>query len=135
MVGEVQGAVSRGIGVVGAISGAALALLGVAEANADGPPPAAGAGAILKAAQIGGVAVLTNAQGLTLYWFAPDTPTTSRCTGSCAAYWPPVGGASRVGSGVTGKLGTIRRPGGGLQATYSRHPLHPYTPASPPRHP
>ncbi len=63
MVGQVQAALSRVIGVVGAISVAALALLGVAEANADGPPPAAGAGAVLKAAQIGGVAVLTNAQG------------------------------------------------------------------------
>jgi len=126
MVGQVQAALSRVIGVVGAISVAALALLGVAEANADGPPPAAGAGAVLKAAQIGGVAVLTNAQGLTLYWFAPDTPTTSRCTGECAAYWPPVGGDSRVGPGVTGKLGTIRRPGGGLQATYDGHPLYTY---------
>ncbi len=126
MVGQVQAALSRVIGVVGAISVAALALLGVAEANADGPPPAAGAGAILKAAQIGGVAVLTNAQGLTLYWFAPDTPTTSRCTGSCAAYWPPVAGASRVGPGVTGKVGTIRRPGGGVQATYDGHPLYTY---------
>ncbi len=126
MVGQVQAALSRVIGVVGAISVAALALLGVAEANAGEPPPAAGAGAILKATQIGGVAVLTNAQGLTLYWFAPDTPTASRCTGSCAAYWPPVGGGSRVGPGVTGKLGTIRRPGGGLQATYDGHPLYTY---------
>jgi predicted lipoprotein with Yx(FWY)xxD motif len=126
MVRQVQAALSRVIGVVGAISVAALALLGVAEANADGPPPAAGAGAILKAAQIGGVAVLTNAQGLTLYWFAPDTLRTSNCTGSCAAYWPPVAGASRVGPGVTGKLGTIRRPGGGLQATYDGHPLYTY---------
>ena len=126
MVRQVQAALSRVIGVVGAMSVAALALLGVAEANADGLPPAAGAGAILKAAQIGGVAVLTNARGLTLYWFAPDTPTTSKCTGSCAGYWPPVAGASRAGSGVTGKLGTIRRPGGGLQATYDGHPLYTY---------
>ena len=126
MVGQVQAALSRVIGVVGAISVAALALLGVAEANAGESPPAAGAGAILKAAQIGGVAVLTNAQGLTLYWFAPDTPTTSRCTGECAAYWPPIGGDSRVGPGVTGKLGTVRRPGGGLQATYDGHPLYTY---------
>jgi predicted lipoprotein with Yx(FWY)xxD motif len=126
MVRQVQAALSRVIGVVGAISVAALALLGVAEANANGSPPAAGAGAILKAAQIGDVTVLTNAHGLTLYWFAPDTPTTSRCTGSCAVYWPPVVGGSRVGPGVTGKVGTIRRPGGGVQATYDGHPLYTY---------
>ena len=28
--------------------------------------------------------------------------------------------------GVTGKLGTIKRPGGGLQATYDGHPLYTY---------
>ena len=28
--------------------------------------------------------------------------------------------------GVTGKLGTINRPGGGLQATYDGHPLYTY---------
>lgn len=32
--------------------------------------------------------VLTNAQGLTLYYFTPDTLTTSKCTGGCAGTWP-----------------------------------------------
>ncbi len=70
--------------------------------------------------------VLTNANGLTLYWFAPDTPVTSRCTGSCSAYWPPVTGKPKAGPGVTGELGTVNRPGGGLQATYDGHPLYTY---------
>jgi predicted lipoprotein with Yx(FWY)xxD motif len=70
--------------------------------------------------------VLTNAKGLTLYWFAPDSPAASRCTGSCAAYWPPVTGTPKAGPDVTGKLGTIKRPGGGLQATYDSHPLYTY---------
>jgi hypothetical protein len=30
--------------------------------------------------------VLANATGYTLYWFAPDTPVTSGCCGSCAVY-------------------------------------------------
>jgi predicted lipoprotein with Yx(FWY)xxD motif len=97
-------------------------------ANAGDAPAAAaaGTGITLKTAEVGGVTVLTNANGLTLYWFAPDTPAASRCTGSCAVYWPPVAGAPRAGPGVTGKLGTIQRPGGGLQATYDGHPLYTY---------
>ena len=70
--------------------------------------------------------VLTNAGGLTLYWFAPDTPAASRCTGSCAAYWPPVTGSPKAGPGVTGTLGTIHRPGGAVQVTYDGHPLYTY---------
>ena len=126
MVGRVQSAVSRVIGGVGAVSVAALALLGVAEANAGAQPPASAAGMTLKTATVGGVTVLTNAKGLTLYWFAPDAPAASRCTGECATYWPPVGGHVKAGPGVTGKLGTIKRPGGGLQATYDGHPLYTY---------
>jgi predicted lipoprotein with Yx(FWY)xxD motif len=37
-----------------------------------------------------------------------------------------VTGSPRAGPGVTGRLGTIRRPGGGLQATYDGHPLYTY---------
>ena len=91
ILARVQAAVSMVIPAVGAVSVTALTLLGVAVANAAGPAAAAaGAGVTLKTAKISGVAVLTNANGLTLYWFAPDTPATSKCTGSCAAYWPPV---------------------------------------------
>jgi predicted lipoprotein with Yx(FWY)xxD motif len=127
MLARVQAAVSMVIGGVGVVSVLALALLGVGLANA-GRPAVAGAGkaVTLKTADIGGVTVLTNARGLTLYWFAPDTPTTSRCTGSCAAYWPPVFGTPQAGPGVTGTLGTIKRPGGSLQATYDGHPLYTY---------
>ena len=127
MLARVQAAVSMVIPAVGAVSVAALTLLGVAVAHAGGPPAAAaGAGVTLKTAKISGITVLTNANGLTLYWFAPDTPATSKCTGSCTAYWPPVTGHPRAGPGVTGKLGTIKRPGGGLQATYDGHPLYTY---------
>jgi serine/threonine protein kinase/predicted lipoprotein with Yx(FWY)xxD motif len=112
---------------VGAISVAALVVFGIAVGSASRPPTvAAGRGVALKTATIGGVTVLTNAKGLTLYWFAPDTPTASRCTGSCAAYWPPVTGTPKAGPGVTGKLGTIKRPGGTTQATYDGHPLYTY---------
>ena len=81
---------------------------------------------MLKTATIGGVTVLTNAKGFTLYWFAPDTPTPSKCNGSCVTYWPPVKGPATAGAGVTGKLATIKRSDGSVQATYNGRPLYTY---------
>jgi len=126
MLAGVRAAVSLVVGVVGAVSVAALVLFGIAVADAGGEPAAAAGGVTLKTAEIGGVTVLTNANGRTLYLFAPDTPETSACTGACAGYWPPVTGSPEAGPGVTGKLGTIKRPGGATQATYDGHPLYTY---------
>ena len=83
---------------------------------------------VVKVVRIHGVSVLTNAHGFTLYWFAPDTMTTSKCNGSCAAYWPPVIGKMTAAAGVSlpGKFGTIKRADGQLQATYDGHPLYTY---------
>ncbi len=88
--------------------------------------PAAASSTTLKTATIGGATVLTNSKGFTLYSFAPDTPTTSKCTGSCATYWPPVKGPAAAGPGVTGTLATIKRSDGSVQATYNGHPLYTY---------
>jgi predicted lipoprotein with Yx(FWY)xxD motif len=110
---------------VAGLSVIALVLLAVSVAGAGGPGPASAAGA-LKAESVGGVSVLANAKGFTLYWFAPDTKTKSNCNGSCAAYWPPVKGPATAGPGVTGRLGTIRRSDGSTQATYDGHPLYTY---------
>ena len=95
-------------------------------AAAASSPAASSSGSTLMATTIGGKQVLTNAAGFTLYWFAPDTPTTSKCTGSCATYWPPVKGPATPGSGVTGTIGVITRPDGTKQATYDGHPLYTY---------
>ena len=81
----------------------------------------------LRSATIGGTAVVTNARGFTLYWFAPDTATKSNCNGGCAQIWPPVKGPARAGTGVTGSLSTITRSDGSTQATYNGHPLYTYT--------
>jgi predicted lipoprotein with Yx(FWY)xxD motif len=81
----------------------------------------------LKSATIGTVTVVTNAQGFTLYSFAPDTATASKCTGACAQIWPPATGPATAGPGVTGTLGTITRTDGAKQATYNGHPLYTYT--------
>jgi predicted lipoprotein with Yx(FWY)xxD motif len=115
----------RVLPAVGAASVVALALLIAAVATPKTQPVATGPD-VLKARDVAGVNLLTNAGGLTLYWFAPDTPGKSACYGSCAAYWPPVTGTPSAGPGVTGKLGTITRTGGGIQATYDGHPLYTY---------
>ena len=94
-----------------------------AAATASSP---ASSGTALKTAKISGATLLTNARGLTLYWFAPDTPAKSNCNGSCATFWPPVKGPATSGPGVTGKLGTITRSDGTTQATYNGHPLYTY---------
>jgi predicted lipoprotein with Yx(FWY)xxD motif len=107
------------------LTAVALVLLGVAVAGAGGQAPATARGA-LKTATIDGATVLTNAKGFTLYSFAPDTPSASRCYGSCTVYWPPVTGTVTAGPGVTGTLGTIKRTGGGTQVTYDGHPLYTY---------
>jgi len=95
-----------------------------AAAPASSAPAASSS--TLKTAKIGGANVLTNSKGFTLYWFAPDTSTTSKCNASCAKYWPPVMGPATAGPGVTGTLGTIKRSDGSVQATYNGHPLYTY---------
>jgi predicted lipoprotein with Yx(FWY)xxD motif len=108
---------------------AALVLFGLVVAGASSPPPAAtgpGTGTGLKTTTIGGTTVLTNAKGFTLYSFAPDTPATSKCYGSCAAYWPPVTGTAAASPGVPGRVDTIKRTDGSEQLTYNGHPLYTY---------
>jgi predicted lipoprotein with Yx(FWY)xxD motif len=89
-------------------------------------PAASASGSTLMATTIGGKQVLTNAGGFTLYSFAPDTPTTSKCYGSCAAYWPPVTGTAAASPGLPGRIATITRTGGARQLTYNGHPLYTY---------
>jgi predicted lipoprotein with Yx(FWY)xxD motif len=109
---------------IAAVSVVALAVLGASVAAAGGP--AATAPGALKAVRIGAVTVLADANGRTLYWFAPDTAARSACYGSCAAYWPPVKGRAAAGPGVTGKLSVLTRSDGSVQATYDGHPLYTY---------
>jgi len=103
---------------------AAAAVAGWATYLAVPSPGPAASGTVLEAETIGGVTVLTDAAGYTLYWFAPDTATRSDCAARCARSWPPVTGPVLVGPGVNGVIGAITRPGGSVQATYDGHPLY-----------
>jgi len=109
---------------IAAVSVVALAVLGASVAAAGGP--ATTAPGALKTVRIGAVTVLADANGRTLYWFAPDTAARSACHGSCAAYWPPVKGPATAGPGVTGTLSALTRPDGSVQAAYDGHPLYTY---------
>ncbi len=112
--------------IYGAAALAALALTVSACASSGSSSTAAAGGNTVSERTIGSQQVLTNSAGLTMYWFAIDTSTASKCTGSCATYWPPVKGPLTAGSGVTGTLGTITRSDGSTQATYDGHPLYTY---------
>lgn len=79
---------------------------------------------VLKADTIGGVTVLTDGEGYTLYWFGRDTATRSACQAGCARRWPPLAGPAFEALGVTGAVGDIVRPDGSFQVTYNGHPLY-----------
>jgi predicted lipoprotein with Yx(FWY)xxD motif len=102
---------------------AACSSSGASSPFSTGSSPAAAAANTVKTAQIGGVTVLTSSKGFTLYSFAPDTSTTSKCTGTCAQNWPPVRGPVTA-AGVTGTFSTIKRSNGSVQATFDGHPLY-----------
>jgi predicted lipoprotein with Yx(FWY)xxD motif len=123
---QIPPAITRVAGMTAAgLTVAALVLFGLVVAGANPAAPAA-TGTALKTTTIGGTTVLTNAKGFTLYSFAPDTPASSKCYGSCAVYWPPVTGTTAAGQGLPGKVTTITRTDGSHQLTYNGHPLYTY---------
>jgi predicted lipoprotein with Yx(FWY)xxD motif len=74
--------------------------------------------------------VLTGPNGMTLYYFATDTPRASSCTGPCAVVWPPLlvpaGSKPLLPSGTTGTLTLITRSDGSNQVSYRGHLLYYY---------
>ena len=129
---RIRWGVPAGLAAVALVTAACGSTSSGGSTSAGGSPSAAASaaanssGTALRTATIGGVKVLTDAKGFTLYWFVPDTSTKSNCNGTCATIWPPVKGPATAGSGVTGKLATIKRSDGSTQATYNGHPLYTY---------
>lgn len=81
------------------------------------------------------VTILTDARGMTLYYFTPDTKTKAACTGGCASAWPPllVTEASKLGSAtkLPGML-TAMTSVNGSQVQYQGHFLYTYASDSAP---
>ncbi|MFN8378861.1 MAG: hypothetical protein U0452_09335 [Anaerolineae bacterium] len=71
---------------------------------------------------------LVDANGMTLYTFANDTPGVTNCYGDCAANWPPLtveeGQAPTLDPAASGSLGVINRDDGLRQVTYNGWPLY-----------
>jgi predicted lipoprotein with Yx(FWY)xxD motif len=75
--------------------------------------------------------ILVNAEGRTLYTFAPDKKSKVTCTSSCAAVWPPVtltaGGAPAAAKQIKASLlSSDANPSGGKVVTYAGWPLYTY---------
>jgi predicted lipoprotein with Yx(FWY)xxD motif len=74
--------------------------------------------------------ILTNDQGLTLYYFTADTATKAACTGTCAGTWPPLlfsaTGAPTSATSLPGSLSAVT-DANGMQVEYNGHPLYTYS--------
>ena len=94
-------------------------------------PPAGGGGGLTVAAGNSAAlgALLTGADGKTLYVLTKDSANASTCTGTCATNWPPLtvaaGGAGVTpGTGVTGTFSTFARADGSMQVAINGKPLY-----------
>ena len=103
------------------------------SSSSGGTTPSSSA-AIIKtsSATVNGksVTILTNAQGMTLYYFKPDTATTSACTGTCASNWPPLvstsSGSPTSATALPGTLSVVA-DANGQQVEYNGHLLYRYS--------
>ncbi|MBO0789702.1 MAG: hypothetical protein J2P36_01980 [Ktedonobacteraceae bacterium] len=75
--------------------------------------------------------ILTDAKGMTLYYFTQDTATMSACTSAdgCAQAWPPLlytgPGDPQSATKLPGTLKVVMTANG-QQVTYNGHPLYTY---------
>jgi predicted lipoprotein with Yx(FWY)xxD motif len=93
------------------------------------PRTTSGQAATLGVGSTGLGKVLVDSQARTLYLFKGDSGTMSRCTGACAADWPPLRAAGKpaLGNGLQRSLvATSPRADGAAQLTYQGHPLYLY---------
>jgi predicted lipoprotein with Yx(FWY)xxD motif len=99
----------------------------------ESTPTTATSDALIKTASVTvegkAVTVLTDAKGLTLYYFTPDKEAKSACSGSCAQTWPPLvyngSGEPTTATKLPGKL-EVYPNDHGKQVAYNNHLLYTY---------
>jgi mono/diheme cytochrome c family protein/predicted lipoprotein with Yx(FWY)xxD motif len=108
---------------------ASLALKVSAQAKTATPAATASAQqtVLVEAAEVPTLGTfLTDNKGFTLYTYQQDQSGISKCSGNCAAIFPPLTVPKDVqpalAPGIPGKLGVIERPDGTHQVTYSDAP-------------
>ena len=107
---------------------------GSSSSSSSGGTTPSSSAAIIKtsSATVNGksVTILTNAQGMTLYYFKPDTATTTACTGSCAKNWPPLvfssSGSPTSAAALPGALSVVN-DSNGQQVEYNGHMLYTFS--------
>jgi len=103
-----------------------------ASTHATTPSTASATAAQISAKNVSGLGlVLVNAQGRTLYVFAPDKHAKVTCVSSCALLWPPAKlssgqKAAAAGEAKSSLLGSDPDPEGGNVVTYAGWPLYTY---------
>jgi predicted lipoprotein with Yx(FWY)xxD motif len=74
--------------------------------------------------------ILTDAKGMTLYYFKPDTASKTACTADCASTWPPLlfssSGTPQAGGSLPGSL-QVASNANGKQIVYNDHPLYTFS--------
>jgi len=86
---------------------------------------------VVRTASLG--KLLATPSGFTLYHYTDEKRGRIDCKGACAKLWPPllVKGSAKPLAGVglmAAKLGTVKRPDGGVQVTYNGLALYRYAP-------
>jgi predicted lipoprotein with Yx(FWY)xxD motif len=74
--------------------------------------------------------VIVDRAGMTMYEFGHDRKNVSRCSGTCAMFWPPAKAPAHptLAKGLSSKkLKVIRRSDGSRQLSYNGHPLYRYS--------
>jgi predicted lipoprotein with Yx(FWY)xxD motif len=107
--------------------GAACSSSGGSGSSAPVPPAT---GDPISAHSTGLGVILVEQRGRTVYVFANDSANVSRCTGACAADWPPVRAPAPLPAsvpGVGGSLGMTTRSDGTHQLTVAGHPLYTFS--------
>ena len=116
--------------IIASIGLAAVAVAGgISAASAASSPSTAGQGTAVtvhtaQAAVAGKTeTILVNGHGLPLYFYRPDTATSSLVAGGLARLWPPLTSASPAATGLSGKLAVIKDAHGD-QVAYNGHLLY-----------